>query len=514
MVAAPPLWQRCFSLLQRCSDERQLRAAHAFLLTHGLLRHPSALGRLVLASCSLRPPALSHATLLLRHPPAPLNAFAYNALIRAHARGPDPTHALAFFRLLLRSPSASPDHHSYPFALAACAAIPSIPAGAQIHAMVYKTGLASTDHYVQTALLRLYAGLPYEARKLFDETPQRDPVHWDVLMNAYIRCGLPSDAVRLFQDMLLAGIEPDEFTVTTALTACAHSGAYREGVWIHKFIEKKDPSFLNDTFIASALVSMYAKCGCIKEAVKVFDAVPEKNRHMWATMVGGFAVHGLVKEAICCLDRMQEDGLHPDGIVLLGALTACAHAGLVDDGLRLLAEMETCYGVKPEHEHYSCAVDMLCRVGRLNDALGLIHGMPMRPLASVWGSLLTGCRTYGNVELAELAVAELQRIADGNGDDEGVYVQLSNIYLSANRREDARRVRKLIGSRGIKKSPAYSVIEVNGEVSSFVAGDQVHPLRLEIWRMLEILMDHMSHHSMLELGQEEISLLPVTESEC
>lgn len=332
-------------------------------------------------------------------------------------------------------------------------------------------------------------------------------------MNAHIRGGLPSDAVHLFRDMLLAGIEPDEFTVTTALTACAHSGAFREGVWIHEYIKKKE-SFLNDTFIASALVSMYAKCGCIEEAVRVFDAVPEKNTHMWATMVGGFAVHGLAKEAICCLGQMQEDGLHPDGIVLLGALAACAHAGLVEDGLRLLAEMETCYSVKPEHEHYSCAVDMLCRVGRLNDALGLIHGMPMRPLASVWGSLLTGCRTYGNVELAELAVSELQRIADGNGDDEGVYVQLSNIYLCADRREEARRVRKLIGSRGIKKLPACSAIEVNGEVSSFVAGDQVHPLRLEIWRMLEILMDHMTHHSMLESEQEEISLLQVTESEC
>nr|UPT49267.1 pentatricopeptide repeat protein AaPPR103 [Agave angustifolia] len=209
-------------------------------------------------------------------------------------------------------------------------------------------------------------------------------------------------------------------------------------------------------------------------------------------MIGGFAMHGLAKEAIDCLSRMLEEGMRPDGVVVLGALAACAHAGLVKEGLHLLAQMESRYSVAPQHEHYSCAVDMLCRVGRLKDAVELIHKMPMTPLASVWGSLLTGCRIYGNVELAELAVRELQGLTSEGGDDEGVYVQLSNIYMNADKPEEARRVRKMIGSRGIKKTPAWSSIDVEGVVSSFIAGDQVHPLRLEIGRMLVLLTEDMS----------------------
>ncbi|XP_065030043.1 putative pentatricopeptide repeat-containing protein At3g28640 [Musa acuminata AAA Group] len=494
-VPVPPrAWNRCMALLRRCSTERHLRAAHALFVSGGLHRHPFALSRLILAACSLRPPALAYASLLFHRSPSPPNSFMHNALIRAHARGPDPAAALSFFRLLLRAPpaSAAADHHSFPFALAACGASGSLATGAQIHALVVKNGLFSADHYVQTAVLRLYCNATDEAAKVFDEISVRDAVHYDVLMNAFIRAGLPSEALRLFDHLLISRIEPDEFAATTALTACAHAGALKQGVRIHKLVEGKGPSFLWDTFLGSALVSMYAKCGCIKDAVDVFNAMPERNTHMWATMIGAYAMHGFSKEAMACLRRMQEeDGLRPDGIVLLGALAACVHAGLVEDGLQLLAEMEARHSVIPEHEHYSCAVDMLCRAGRLDEALHLVREMPMRPLASVWGSLLTGCRIHGNTELAEVAVAELQSFAAGDGDDEGVYVQLSNIYLNADRKEDARRIRKLIGSRGIKKTPACSAIEVDGNVSSFVAGDQVHPQRLEICLMLEVLADHM-----------------------
>jgi pentatricopeptide repeat protein len=91
---------------------------------------------------------------------------------------------------------------------------------------------------------------------------------------------------------------------------------------------------------------------------------------------------------------------------MLGALSACAHAGNVEEGLRLLRQMQPRYGVAPGHgENYSCAVDMLCRVGRLNNAVGLVETIPMAPLASVWGSVLGGCRSYGNVELAEVGGA-------------------------------------------------------------------------------------------------------------
>ncbi|KAK8948692.1 putative pentatricopeptide repeat-containing protein [Platanthera zijinensis] len=502
-----PGWRRCMNLIQRCSNERQLHIVHALFLVHGLHRQTVAVSRLILAACSLRGGSLLYASLILRHSPAPTNSFIYNSLIHAHARGPDPHLALHYFTQMLRSSnvSSSPDHLSFPFALSACVSIPSFPFGTQIHAVVIKNGLSSTDHFVQTAVLRLYSQSQDDvgqAQKLFDEITQPDAVHVDVLMNGYLRLGFPVESLCLFRDMLAAGLIPDKHAITTALTACSHAGDLNQGVWIHTHLLDKHHDFLADTYIGSALISMYAKCGCIKEAVKVFEEFPQRNSFMWASMVGGFAVHGLANDAIRCLDRMRdEDGMRLDGVVILSAMSACAHAGRVDKGLRLLSEMASLHEVVPEHEHYSCAVDMLCKVGRLEAALELIHQMPMRPLASVWGSLLTGCSIHKNVELGELAVAELQNITGKDGDDEGVFVQMSNIYLSANKREDARRIRKLIGSRGIKKMPACSVIEVDGEVSSFVAGDPLHPRRLEIWSILDVFKDHARDECVFESSE-------------
>ncbi|XP_042510667.1 pentatricopeptide repeat-containing protein At3g28660-like isoform X2 [Macadamia integrifolia] len=364
----------------------------------------------------------------------------------------------------------------------------------QVHSWVFKDGLASSDGHIQTALVRFYAenGFLIDARKVFDEIPNRDVIQWNVLMNGYLRFGFASEGLDVFRSMLLSGILPDEFCVATALTACAQSGALQQGIWIHEYI-KKTKGFAMDFFVGTALVDMYAKCGCIDKAVEAFEEMPKRNVFSWAAMIGGFALHGFAREALHCLQRMQEvDGLRPDGVVLLGVLTACTHAGLIEEGRLLLDSMEAVYGVAPKHEHYSCTVDLLCRAGRLDEALELIKRMPMKPLASVWGSLLSNCKSHGNVELAELAVEELL----ANKEDDGAYVQLSNIYLGARRPNDARRIRMMIGDKGIKKTPGSSVIEVNGVVNEFVAGDVGHYLRHEIHEMLNLLSSHVIHQQL------------------
>ncbi|XP_020163052.1 putative pentatricopeptide repeat-containing protein At3g28640 [Aegilops tauschii subsp. strangulata] len=450
---------------------------------------------------------LTTAGLSPRHPE--LSLVALNSLLRVLARGASSqAHPLLALRLLLlmlspASPLPGPDHLSFPFALSAAAAAPvAPPPGPQLHALLVKNALFPSDHYVTTALLQLHAPRPDDARRVFDELPRREAIHYDLVIGAYARAGMAAEGLALFRAMFVDGVAPDAVVLTTAVAACAQSGALECGEWVHRYVESNAPGLLADAFVGSALVSMYAKCGCLQEAVRVFEGMPERNEYVWGTMVGAFAVHGMAREAVACLERMAgEDGVRPDGVAVLGALSACAHAGKVEDGLRLLKEMRRRYGVTPGHEHYSCTVDMLCRVGRLEDAVGLIGTMPMTPLASVWGSLLAGCRMYGNVKLAEVAAKELEKL--GVGADEGVYVQLSNIYLDANRKDDARRVRKLIGSRGLKKVPAYSAVEVDGELSSFVADDQAHPRRFEIWDLLGLLADQMGLKSDEEDEEEE-----------
>ncbi|KAL6127680.1 hypothetical protein ACLB2K_071043 [Fragaria x ananassa] len=150
--------------------------------------------------------------------------------------------------------------------------------------------------------------------------------------------------------------------------------------------------------------------------------------------------------------------------------------------------MKAQYGIVPTHEHYSCVIDLLCKAGRLSDAFEVIRRMPTKPLASVWGALLSGCRIHNNVDLAEIAVEQLLQVAnDDRGEEVGAYVQLSNIYLGARRSEDALRIRKMIGEKGIKKTPGCSMLEVDGKVNEFVSGDVSHSHCVQICTMLDLI---------------------------
>ncbi|GJN22816.1 hypothetical protein PR202_gb10415 [Eleusine coracana subsp. coracana] len=74
-------------------------------------------------------------------------------------------------------------------------------------------------------------------------------------------------------------------------------------------------------------------------------------------MVVGLAAHGRARDTLVLFDTMRRTaGLRPNTVALLGALSACCRAGLLDDGLRFLRAMEDgYYGVAPGIEHYDCA---------------------------------------------------------------------------------------------------------------------------------------------------------------
>ncbi|KAF7129427.1 hypothetical protein RHSIM_Rhsim10G0031500 [Rhododendron simsii] len=473
----------------------QLLPTHALFITTGLHRSTYAVSKLLTFTALSNRGDLSYAALLFAQIHTP-NSFTYNTLIRAYSNSPHPHLSLRYFNLMLKDDAVWPNNHTFPFVLVACANVNCMLSGLQIHNWVLKCGLGSSDSHVKTALIRFYLGCNVleNARKVFDEITDLDVVQCNVLMTGYIQLGLAGEGLSVFQDMLVSGIEPDEFCVTTALTACADLGALAQGKWLHEYVQKRE-GLVADAFVGTALVDMYVKCGCIDTAVEVFESMPGRSVCSWAAMIGGFALHGYARKAVDCLERMQvEDGLRPDGVALLGVLTACNHAGLQKEGQFLLDNMEARYGVAPKHEHYSCMVDLLCKAGQLEKALELIRRMPMKPLASVWGALLSGCRNHNNVDLAEVAVKEILLIEKGDrAEEDGAYVQLSNIYLAAGKCEDAGRIRKKIGDRGLKKTPGCSMIEIDGVVNEFVSGDVSHLHIANIHAMLELVSLYAIH---------------------
>jgi pentatricopeptide repeat protein len=209
----------------------------------------------------------------------------------------------------------------------------------------------------------------------------------------------------------------------------------------------------------------------------------------WNAMLVGYAMHGHAKEALEHFESMCQEGIAIDKITFLALLSACNHAGLVDEGLCYFESMHSVYSVSATAEHYACMADLLGRAGHLNKAENLISTMSCKPCVSVWRALLGACRIHGNTEMGEHIA---KRVVELDPENTAGYVLLSNIYASAGKWDLVSNVQQQRLARGVKKQPGRTWIEVNNEVHSFVVDDQLHPRIIEIHAELKRLSGKMN----------------------
>ncbi len=335
-----------------------------------------------------------------------------------------------------------------------------------------------------SSLFDMYAkyGSIDEAWRVFNSMPKRDVVAWNAMILGYAKCGQGQKALQLCCQMQYEGVHPVPVTFVGMLNACASVAALEEGRNIHGAIIQS--GYESDVFVGSSLIDMYAKCGSVEDAWRVFNRMPRHNMVAWTAMLGAYAMHGHANEALAHFERMCEQGVEIDDITFLSLLSASWHAGLVDEGLCYFRFMSSVYGISPTNEHYACVVDLLGRAGRLHDAEVLIKTMPCEANATVWMALLGACRIHGNLEMGECIA---RRVLESDPGNSAGYVLLLNIYAAAGNWDLSATVQKLRLERGVRRQQGRIWIEVNNEVHTFVVDDQEHPQINEIHAELKRL---------------------------
>eukprot|EP01018_Ginkgo_biloba_P027695 Gb_25125 [translate_table: standard] len=441
------------------------------------------------------------------------NVVSCTAMIAGYAQNGYGVEALTLFYQMQRT-GIQPNQFTFTSVLAACANFTALEYGREVHEDIIRNGYlcdvfvgsALVDMYIKcgsvedacnvfnklpernvvswTAMITGYAqnGHVDDALKLFQEIPERDAVSWTAMIAGYVQNGHFKEALKVFQQMLQTGMKRNSVTFASVLPACAHLAALEHGKEVHDDIIRN--GFHGDIFVGNALVDMYAKCGSIETARKVFDIMPERAVVSWNTMILGYAMHGYGREALQLFEHMQYSSTKPNNITLVGVLSACCHAGLVDEGWQYFHRMSGDYNITPSVEHYCCMVDLLGRAGCLDEAEEFINKMPIKPDTAVWGSLLGACRIHTNIELGERVA---KRLFDSNPESAAHYVLMSNIYAAAGRWDDVENVRKVMKDRRVKKIPGCSWIEVNKKMYAFFVGDKSHPQTQEIYAELERL---------------------------
>ncbi|KAK3135456.1 hypothetical protein QOZ80_5BG0419130 [Eleusine coracana subsp. coracana] len=529
MAAAAPaavrqLEDAAVAALRACATFRDVLRAHGRAVRLGL-SGSSFVATQIVHLCNAHG-AIPHAERVFALVPYP-SLHLHNAVIKAYAQNHRHRDAVdAYVRMLRSPPTPGPtgfsggDRFTFPFLLKAVGGLAAPRLAAQAHAHVVRSG-CEAHPIVRNSLIEMYtrcgdlplagsvfdgmrdkdavswntlisaharAGQMRKARALFDAMPDKTIVSWTALVSGYTAAGDFAYAVEAFRLMQTGGFDPDDVSVVAVLPACAQLGALELGRWIHAYCDRR--GMMCKTFVRNALMEMYAKCGCMDQALQLFHGTYDKDVISWSTVIAGLAAHGRAREAVAMFAEMEREGkVRPNGVTFVGLLSACSHAGLLEEGLRYFDGMKETYGVDPGVEHYGCVVDLLGRSGRVQHALDTVRGMPFPADAKIWGSLLSACRSHGDVETAVVAAERLVELEPG---DVGNLVMLANVYAAAGRWGDVASTRKETRSLSMRKTPGCSMIEVDNEVREFVAGEELGPELGGLAAVLDVLASQLA----------------------
>ncbi|KAI9111957.1 hypothetical protein K1719_017647 [Acacia pycnantha] len=311
-------------------------------------------------------------------------------------------------------------------------------------------------------------------------------VSWNVMIAVFVKNSMPNEAVKLYSQMEKDRVEPDAITLACVTLACGDLSALSLGKKIHEYVERK--KLCPNVILENALIDMYARCGCLEDAKKVFDRMKFRDIASWTSLISAYAMTGQGRNAIMLFKEMHDSGLSPDSIFFVAILSACSHSGLLDEGKVYFKQMTVDYKITPRIEHFACMVDLLGRAGKVDEAYDFIIQMPLEPNERVWGALLSACRVYSNMDIGLLAADKLFQLVP---EQSGYYVLLSNIYAKAGRWKEVTAIRSLMRRRRIKKMPGISNVELNNQIYTFLAGDRSHPQSKEIYEELDVLVGKM-----------------------
>lgn len=429
-----------------------------------------------------------------------------NTLIRRYTDSKNHSRAV-FVYTQMRKLNILPDSSTFPSVLKSVSQLCCGEVGKSIHCNAIQLGFTS-DVYTNTALVYMYGicGQPADAHQLFDEIPERNVVTWNSLITSYTHNRMFREAIDVFREMLASGVKPGEVTMVGVLSACSHLGTLNQGRWIHDYIVKN--RLRVNVYVGTALIDMYAKCGDIDEAIKVFETMGLKNIYTWNVLISAYAMNGQGEAALQTFDRMIVEDLKPDHVTFLGVLCACCHQGFVEEGRRLFSSMINQFGLQPKIVHYGCMIDLLGRGGFLDEAMEIIHSMKLKPDAIIWRTLLGACRFLGREELGEFAFCKLLELEPTNGEN---YVLISNAHTQKKKWTEVGEVRELMDSGGIKKIPGCSSIEIENAVYEFKASDPLKTGNEEIHKMLQDMKNQLKLAGYVP--ETEIALYDINEEE-
>ncbi|KAK4403072.1 Pentatricopeptide repeat-containing protein, mitochondrial [Sesamum angolense] len=268
----------------------------------------------------------------------------------------------------------------------------------KIHALLIVNG-ETDDPLLKTKLVSLYGtfGHVKHARLLFDEIRNPDIDSCKVMIRWYFMNDLNDEIIGFYKFMRRRFLVLDNIVLSIVLKACSELRDFVEGRKLHGYIVQLGSP---DSFVLTGLVDMYAKCGEIDTACKVFERIRDRNVVCWTSMIVGYVQNNCAKEALLLFNRMRECLVEGNAYTLGSVVTACARLGALHQGKWVHGNVIK-NGIEVNSYLFTSILDMYVKCAAIWDARLIFDEVSIIDLVS-WTAMIVGYAQSGFAEEALL----------------------------------------------------------------------------------------------------------------
>ncbi|GJQ97105.1 pentatricopeptide repeat-containing protein [Tanacetum coccineum] len=271
-----------------------------------------------------------------------------------------------------------------------------------------------------------------DAERLFNAMPERNAVSWNTMISAFVKNGLERKGLRLFYEMNREGCLGSSFTLASVFSACGAVNEVKCG-WVCHGLGIK-AGLDRNVYVGNGLLGMYAKCGCVKDAVKAFEDLEEVNEVSYTALMGVLGGSEHVDEVFRMFGLMRRSGVKIDAVSLSSILGVCARNSVNGEQLHGLTIR---LGLDNDLHLSNSLLDMYAKDGDMESAEMIFNSLPEISVVS-WNVMIGG---YGQKLQIKKAIECMKKMQSLRFEpDEVTYINMLTACLKSGDIETAREI--------------------------------------------------------------------------
>ncbi|KAL9155256.1 hypothetical protein ABFS82_10G170200 [Erythranthe guttata] len=323
--------------------------------------------------------------------------------------------ALRLYDVIEKGGDCMVDASTFTHLISACSFLRSREYGRKIHNHILKSNLLP-DMILENHIVNMYGkcGSTNDARKVFENMPERNVVTWTSLIAGYSQNGRDIEALKLYVQMQQSGFTPDHFTFGSVIKACSSIADAGLGGQLHGQVIKSE--FGSHLIAQNALIAMYTKFALINEACDVFSCIEKKDLISWSSMISGFSKLGYELEALNCFKKMLSQGSYiPNEFIFGSVFSACGSLVQPEYGRQIHA-ISIKYGFEGDAFAGCSLTDMYAKCGFWYSAKTSFQLIENPDIVS-WNAVISGFAYGGDANQAMALFSRMRRFATSAPDD-------------------------------------------------------------------------------------------------